>query len=405
MERWLAKLIALVVIFVIVFAFTLLPIKVSRTFIRKGEKGKRIISCFMCFGGGVFLGVYMIHMAPDVRLLLDEVLMVPFGITYPVPDLIIVCGFFLMVFSENFVHSCQERSGGKHEKTLKTTSLHQDSTVALRLAAYTNTPADVSFSNDHWGRPLSLTYVDQRFKTNKDSETNGKVTKYEEISETARTNGHVGTYKQEMNGRHVDNHVTNDDVNKEEKHEHHGGNHDAHMQVTRSLVLLLALSLHHIFEGLSIGLKQTSASVWNLCLAIIAHEVVIAFSLGMQMVKTYKRTSKIVVAALMCSIMVPLGMIIGMALTETGTEQTTAMLMLNGTLQALATGVFIYVTFFEILQGELGDGKADFVKLIFMLAGFAVLALLALIPEDKGYELSHLSAHENGTANCSCPMF
>lgn len=401
MERWVVKLIALLVIFVVVFAFTLLPIKVSRTFIRKGEKGKRVISFFMCFGGGVFLGVYMIHMAPDVRLLLEEVLTGPLGITYPVPDLIIVCGFFLMVFSENFVHACQDKSG-EHKMTSKIANLSHDSTVALRLAAYTNTPSDATLSTDYWGRPLSLMYADQRFKTSKDTEANGKARKYEDISETAPTNGHVGTCKQEMNG-HGGYHVTGDDVNNEEKHQHDGVDHAAQIQVTRSLVLLLALSLHHIFEGLSIGLKQTPASVWNLCAAIIAHEVVIAFSLGMQMVKTYKRTSKIVIAALMCSIMVPIGMVIGMALTETGNQQTPAMLILNGTLQGLATGVFIYVTFFEILQEELGHGKADFVKLTFMLAGFAVLALLALIPEDKGYELPHSSAHANGTANCSCP--
>jgi zinc transporter ZupT len=60
-------------------------------------------------------------------------------------------------------------------------------------------------------------------------------------------------------------------------------------------------------------------------------------------------------------------------------------------LQSLSSGVFIYVTFFEILQPELGSEEQhpSIIKLLFMLAGFICLALLAFIPENKSTELQY----------------
>jgi hypothetical protein len=53
--------------------------------------------------------------------------------------------------------------------------------------------------------------------------------------------------------------------------------------------------------------------------------------------------------------------------------------------QSLATGVFIYVTFFEILQRELGseDEYPSYAKFLFVVAGFVCLALIALIPKGS----------------------
>jgi len=57
--------------------------------------------------------------------------------------------------------------------------------------------------------------------------------------------------------------------------------------------------------------------------------------------------------------------------------------------------VFIYVTFFEILRGELGHGKAGIDQMFFMLFGFVVLALLAMVPDDKGASWNHHHVHEH----------
>jgi len=53
----------------------------------------------------------------------------------------------------------------------------------------------------------------------------------------------------------------------------------------------------------------------------------------------------------------------------------------NGILQAVAMGTFIYVTFFEILQEEIDAADTSLGKIVCIAAGFALMALLNLVPE------------------------
>ncbi|ESO10601.1 hypothetical protein HELRODRAFT_144444, partial [Helobdella robusta] len=151
--------------------------------------------------------------------------------------------------------------------------------------------------------------------------------------------------------------------------------------VTRSIVLVLALSLHHLFEGLSIGLQMSVSNVWHLTIAVMCHEIAICFSMGLQFYKTDKKlTKKVFVILLVACIIGPGGIIIGLAISETGgTEHDIGQNTVNGVLQALACGTFIYVTFFEILFQELGSGKSSLFNIFAMIGGFIFMALLGLI--------------------------
>jgi zinc transporter 1/2/3 len=82
--------------------------------------------------------------------------------------------------------------------------------------------------------------------------------------------------------------------------------------------------------------------------------------------------------------MTPVGIVIGTILIETSGHDNPPIHIANGILQALSTGVFIYVTFFEILQSELASGGNEFMKLLSMFIGVVALASLAIIPEDAG---------------------
>lgn len=109
MERWVAKIIALIGVFIIPFICTLLPVKVAAIFEKHGEKGKTLLSCLMCFGGGVFFATFILHMGPEVRNILHVALIEPYGITYPVADLIMGVGFFMVMFMEKLVLSLNQR--------------------------------------------------------------------------------------------------------------------------------------------------------------------------------------------------------------------------------------------------------------------------------------------------------
>ena len=66
-------------------------------------------------------------------------------------------------------------------------------------------------------------------------------------------------------------------------------------------------------------------------------------------------------------------------MSEVG-RPTTTMDIVEGVLQAFATGTFIYVTFFEIFQEEIDANDTSIGKVSSALAGFIVVSLLVLIP-------------------------
>ena len=73
--------------------------------------------------------------------------------------------------------------------------------------------------------------------------------------------------------------------------------------------------------------------------------------------------------------------------------------LVSGILQALAGGVFLYVTFFEILDGHVGH-NSNIPCLLAILAGFVLMCLLALLEEDTGEETQvfhPVQASENST--------
>ena len=55
----------------------------------------------------------------------------------------------------------------------------------------------------------------------------------------------------------------------------------SHTSSFRSVLLVAALSLHSVFEGLAIGLQTSSAALLSLFLAVMAHKIVMAFSLSL----------------------------------------------------------------------------------------------------------------------------
>ena len=126
-----------------------------------------------------------------------------------------------------------------------------------------------------------------------------------------------------------------------------------------------------------------------------------------QFVKSDLSLRPLLVTSLVCSSIMPLGVAIGIVMTETGSEDN-AIAIANGILQAIAMGTFIYVTFFEILQEEIDPDDTSLGKICFIAAGFALMALLDLIPEEQGGVSGvggllrggvGLNGSEDGTAN------
>ena len=139
----------------------------------------------------------------------------------------------------------------------------------------------------------------------------------------------------------------------------------------RAFILVFSLSLHSVFEGLAVGLLEEGEEVLEVCLALMIHKSIISFSLSFKLTQGRLRRSVVAGCLLLFAIMSPMGIALGVGLTESKTSPQHQMARCS--LEGLAAGTFIYITFMEILPHELASGRSRIPKVAMMLLGFTVV--------------------------------
>ena len=81
------------------------------------------MSWLMCFGGGVFFATYILHMTTEVRLILEPALLEPYNINYPLPELLMAVGFFIVMFLEIVAMDWGKKQAKKNQQHLETTHM------------------------------------------------------------------------------------------------------------------------------------------------------------------------------------------------------------------------------------------------------------------------------------------
>lgn len=144
----------------------------------------------------------------------------------------------------------------------------------------------------------------------------------------------------------------------------------------RACVLVFSLALHSVFEGLAVGLQRDRARAMELCLALLLHKGILAVSLSLRLLQSRLRAQVVAGCGVLFSCMTPLGIGLGAALAESaGPLHQLAQSVLEG----MAAGTFLYITFLEILPQELATSEQRILKVILLLAGFALLTGLLFI--------------------------
>jgi zinc transporter 1/2/3 len=106
-------------------------------------------------------------------------------------------------------------------------------------------------------------------------------------------------------------------------------------------------------EGLAIGLQEHPRSVWVLLFGVGAHKLLIAFCIGMEMFTSSKGTLRTACIYLTTfAVMSPIGIAIGLGVTEEISNNPGVQASVIGILQGFAGGTLIYVTFFELLNEQ-----------------------------------------------------
>ena len=137
----------------------------------------------------------------------------------------------------------------------------------------------------------------------------------------------------------------------------------------RSLMLVATLSIHSLLEGMAIGLQKTSRSVFLIFIGVLLHKALMAFSMGSNLVHSKLPLQKILIAALIFSCSTPIGIAIGIGIDSSGGNNDSAELI-NAFFQAIATGTFLYITFFEVLVQEFEAHGNRLAKILALFMGY-----------------------------------
>uniref|UniRef100_H2XXC3 Uncharacterized protein n=1 Tax=Ciona intestinalis TaxID=7719 RepID=H2XXC3_CIOIN len=166
-------------------------------------------------------------------------------------------------------------------------------------------------------------------------------------------------------------------------HSHGHADIPSHSSV-RAIILLFALSAHALFEGLAIGLQTSTNALRTLVVAVLIHKMALAFSYGISLISDKANLKSVLTALTIFSIMAPIGIGVGAALTS-AKEGDDVIEKIIAITQAFASGTFVYVIFIEIIPHEFTGESSDrrMSKVTCMMAGFAVMASLQALPHEE----------------------
>ena len=101
----------------------------------------------------------------------------------------------------------------------------------------------------------------------------------------------------------------------------------------RDFCTVLALSFHAVFEGLAVGLEKSIEDVWTLFAAVATHKFVISFCVGIELVSVGTPMPFFLTYIIVYAVMTPIGIGIGIAVTELADSDNIAYAAATGTLQ------------------------------------------------------------------------
>ena len=126
--------------------------------------------------------------------------------------------------------------------------------------------------------------------------------------------------------------------------------------------------------------------IWTLFAAVAVHKLIMAFTSGLRFAESLPSMLHAVLYVCAFAAMSPIGIGIGLAVTETG-QHGLSTDAASSVLQGLATGTFIYVTFFEVFQEQMAHDKRSrdgMLKMLSILVGFTCITILEICTQGIG---------------------
>jgi len=374
-----SKVIAMLLTGLVPIIMGLIPWKAGKFLDSNNIRHQIIVSSLLCYGGGVLLGVSILHMLPEVRETLEKV----FPSEHALAETILCVGFFMIYIIEEFVHFGCDRSL-QHDHCEDD---HTRSIAVHRAFSTQRTNCDAGELSPEAGtsecspkcRSLSTSDAVASYQT-----PPAIAERERPVEEPARgaSSSSGNNYNTFSSGGSSSSSSDPENQSANAALVHSAG--EGHTSAIRDFLTVLALSLHAVFEGLAVGLEDSVVTVWTLYAAVAMHKYILAFCVGLELF-TAKRNHFLVNFSyiLVFAIMSPLGIGIGIAVTTLLQENQAGYDATVGILQGLAAGTLLYVVVFEVLQREKCKEKVPgLIQLVFVLAGFVTILLFVRYGPD-----------------------
>lgn len=361
----IAKATAMTVLFLAALCAGLIPFKLAQLFKwtsagANNAKAGIVVSLLLAFGGGVLLCTTFLHLLPEVK---ENVQRLQASGDLPefkfhFAELLMCLGFFTMYFIEQLVHVYLH----KHNREVKEAESAFQRGVSVRDSTIMSTIRRKKISDNRNGS-ISIAELMEN-----DAE-NDKF-QVEIVPKQKEFNQHHHHHNHGHSHLHLPMHNNNNNNNNDKAN---GIDDDIIVSSLRGLLIVLALSVHELFEGLAVGLEGSAQNVWYLFSAVAAHKLVLAFCVGVELIVAKTHRWLAFVYVLTFSIVSPIGIGIGILVSSGEVSSSTA--LVSVILQGLATGTLLYVVFFEILQKD----KSGLLQLVAVLIGFFIMFGLQFI--------------------------
>lgn len=351
------------------FIFGILPLKIYAILQRWekqetkaafiNEKRHHQVQCAlaMCqsFGGGVLFATCLLHMMPEVHDSVEELKKyTQLETGYPFSQLIVCLGFLLIYFVEEASHwliskvpedplVCSRKSSTTHSNKISPKneeSVQNDTNIFTIVSAIQEKEISDKASIN------SMADIENQ-ENLKNLEENEKVSEIIEEQE-----------------------VVNEIIEEKVKTKQH---------VFRGIVVILALCLHAVLEGLAIGLQNSMSNIWYLFTAVSIHSATIMFYVGFELLLARTKNFTIFIHIIVLSVASPLGIMLGLLITIKYSMNTKAKSAAVVILEGLSAGTVLYITFFEVLNREKERRIFRMRRAVCIVSGFVLMALLQCV--------------------------
>jgi zinc transporter 1/2/3 len=145
--------------------------------------------------------------------------------------------------------------------------------------------------------------------------------------------------------------------------------------VMRAWVFFFALSLHGVFDGLSVASETDPTAFTSILFAVVSHKLFDGLALGVALYPAPLSDRQRHILLFLSALSTPIGIALGIGATQLASSDNLS--LVDAIALSLASGSFCYISLMELLPSSLSDGRRVPEKLSLFFFGFTVMSAIA----------------------------